>query len=236
VAGNGEPVVLIHGYSASVRTNWRMSGCIDTLAVRYRVIAPDLRGHGRSEKPRQRDAYSIDQLAADVLAVMDAEGVDRARIAGYSMGGMVALELLLNHAARVSAAVIGGMGSSFPRRIRDCDTCRECEDGDDEVEPVRRFSRRFLRAYLGTLDPLAIYAAYRGILRKGQPVDVGRLGEISAPVLCVAGTRDHLCQSVRTLAAAIRGAQLVLLPGQSHLSAIADPRFREAMLEFFAST
>ena len=235
IAGQGEPVVLIHGYGASVVTNWQMSGCIDALASQYRVIALDMRGHGRSEKPLHAAAYSTAQLAEDVLAVLDEEGIQQARIAGYSMGGMVALHLLLEFPERVRAAVIGGMGASFPRRLDRHDTCRDCEDGADGLMPSRRVTTRFLRAYFGRFHPLAMYAAYRGILQHGQPADASRLGEITAPVMCIAGSRDHLCRSARALAEGIAGAEFVLLQGESHLSALGNPQLREAMLRFFAS-
>lgn len=228
-------MVLIHGYGASVVTNWRMSGCIDALAAHYRVIALDLRGHGRSEKPLHASAYSTAQMAEDVLAVLDEEGIQQARIAGYSMGGMVALHLLLDFPERVRAAVIGGMGASFPRRLDRRDTCSDCEDGADGLMASRRVTTRFLRAYFGRFHPLAMYAAYRGVLQHGQPVDASRLGEIRAPVMCVAGSRDHLCRSARTLADGIAGAQFVLLPGESHLSALGNPEFRAEMLRFFDS-
>lgn len=235
VAGRGEPVVLIHGYGASVVTNWRMSGCMDALAGQYRVLAPDLRGHGHSEKPLHASDYSTSQLAEDVLAVLDNEGIGAARIVGYSMGGMVALHLLLEFPDRVRAAVIGGMGASFPRRLSRRDTCRDCEDADDGLVPSRRITTRFLRAYLGRFHPVAMYAAYRGVLQHGEPVDASRLSEIRAPVLCIAGSRDHLCSSARALADGIPGAQFMLLPGESHLSALGNPHLREAILRFFAS-
>jgi pimeloyl-ACP methyl ester carboxylesterase len=235
VAGAGEPVVLIHGYSASAQTNWRMSGCIDALAARYRVVAMDLRGHGRSEKPWRARDYSTRQLARDVLAVMDAEGIGRARIAGYSMGGMVALHLLLHMPGRVHAAVIGGMGAALPRRWDIRDTCVDCEDPGDGVAHARRLSGRFLRAYLGSFNPPALVAAYRGVLRDAEPLQSEQLGQVSTPVLCIAGSRDHMCRSARALAGEIQGARFVLLRGESHLSALGNPLLRESMLEFFAS-
>lgn len=233
VAGRGDPVVLIHGYGASVETNWRMSGCFEALARQYRVIAMDLRGHGRSEKPLRPRAYSVPQLAEDVLAVMDAEGIGSARLVGYSMGGMVALHLLIEFPERVVAAVIGGMGSTFPRRWDTADTCHDCEDGD--ISGTRRVNVRFLRAYLGRFNPVAMFGAYRGVLRDSQPVDSGRLGEIRTPVLCIAGSHDHFCRAARELANRIDGARFAMLAGESHISALGSPRLREAILEFLAS-
>jgi pimeloyl-ACP methyl ester carboxylesterase len=236
VLGEGEPLVLIHGYSASGRTNWEAPGWFDVLAPHYWLIVPDLRGHGLSEKPHRSQAYSLELLARDVLACMDAEGVDRARVFGYSMGGMVALELLLSHAERVSAAVVGGMGTRFPSR-RDRMRGRRGEE-DGEAAPPRqpRRSFGFFRMYMRQYDALAVAAAWRGVFRGRPPVDASRLGEIRTPVLCVAGTRDAFYAGARDLAARIPGAKFAALSGRGHVSAIADARLKAAVLEFFATT
>jgi pimeloyl-ACP methyl ester carboxylesterase len=238
VLGEGEPLLLIHGYTASGQTNFGGSGWLETLSKRYRLIVPDLRGHGKSGKPHNSSAYSLDLMARDVLACLGAEGLTGpVRIFGYSMGGMVALELLLNHPQRVSSAVIGGMGSSFPRSFGTASTCQE-DDGEAVPTGARRGAAgtlHFLATYLRHYDPLAVNAVYRGVFRGRQPVDASRLGEIHAPVLCVVGTRDRLCQAVEALADRIPGAKLVKLSGRGHLSAIGDPRFKQAVLDFFAN-
>ncbi|HMO54663.1 MAG TPA: alpha/beta fold hydrolase, partial [Tepidiformaceae bacterium] len=108
--GDGPPTVLVHGYTGSGWSNWLASGWAEALSGERRLIIPDLRGHGRSQKPWRTEAYSLDALASDVLAAMDVSGVEKAPIFGYSMGAMVALSLLLNHPGRFNAAIIGGMG------------------------------------------------------------------------------------------------------------------------------
>ena len=236
VLGEGEPLVLIHGYSASVRTNWEAPGWLEALAPHYRLIVPDLRGHGSSEKPRRSQAYSLALLAQDVLACMDAEGVARARVFGYSMGGMVALELLLNHADRVRAAVVGGMGTRLPSRADRLRGRRSEADGQPAPPRQPRRSLAFFRMYMGQYDPLAVAAIWRGVFRGRPPVDAERLGEITVPVLCVAGTHDAFYPGAKELAARIPGARFAALSGRGHISAIADPRLKAAVLEFFAAT
>ncbi len=233
--GKGEPLVLVHGFTASGRTNWDLSGWFDALAPHYRLIVPDLRGHGRSEKPHRADAYSLDLLTADVLACMDAEGVKRARVMGYSMGGMVTLNLLLNHPERVSAAVIGGMGSRWPKNGDRRERGRRDEPGAEPPARVRpRRGARFLLTYMRHYDPLAMRAAWAGVFRGRSPVDTSRLGEIRVPVLAVAGMRDALYPGVKEMVPLIPGAKLVALSGRGHIGAVRDPRYRQAVLEFFA--
>ena len=110
-SGDGEPVLLIHGLGASHR-DWR--DVMPALAPHYRVLAPDLRGHGSS--PRQRP-YNPERFAADMRALLDARGVDRVDVVGHSMGGAVALCLALCAPERVRRLVIANSVPSFrPRR------------------------------------------------------------------------------------------------------------------------
>jgi pimeloyl-ACP methyl ester carboxylesterase len=109
VAGKGEPVVLIHGLYSSAGINWQLPGTVKLLADRYQVIAPDLRGHGRSGKPKDEDAYGV-QLMEDVIRLMDHLKIEKAHIVGYSLGGMIALKLVAEHPDRVLSCTLGGMG------------------------------------------------------------------------------------------------------------------------------
>ena len=109
VAGKGEPVVLIHGLYSSAGINWQLPGTVKLLAERYQVVALDLRGHGRSGKPKDEDAYGV-QLMEDVVRLMDHLKVEKAHIVGYSLGGMIALKLVAEHPDRVLSCGLGGMG------------------------------------------------------------------------------------------------------------------------------
>ncbi len=234
--GLAPPVVLIHGYTANGQTNWEFPGWVAALSQHYRLIIPDLRGHGRSDKPHTAAAYSVGGMARDVIACMAAEGVVQAAIFGYSMGGMVALEMLLNHPHQVSAAIIGGMGTRFPRRGDRRERGRRDEPGVGEAPPRQhRRGVRFLAAYLRHYDPLAMRAVWQGVQRGRGPVDAGRLGEIQVPVLCAAGMRDALYPGVKDLASLIPGATLAAFSGRGHVSAVGDPRFKAAVREFLGS-
>jgi pimeloyl-ACP methyl ester carboxylesterase len=109
VAGKGEPVVLIHGLYSSALMNWKAPGIMDDLARDHLVIAVDLPGHGKSDKPEGDDAYGT-QLVDDVVALLDHLQIKKAHIVGYSMGGMVTLKFLTMHGNRVLSGTLGGMG------------------------------------------------------------------------------------------------------------------------------
>ena len=109
VDGDGPPVILIHGFLVDANMNWRMRGITETLAGNFQVISLDVRGHGQSEKPRNRAAYGV-HLVEDVVRLMDHLQIERAHVVGYSMGGEITIKLVTLHPDRVLSAVIGGAG------------------------------------------------------------------------------------------------------------------------------
>src|SRR5271170_3312252 len=109
VLGSGEPVILIHGLYASAKINWEMPGITAMLARNFQIIALDCRGHGQSGKPQAEGAYGTN-MVEDIVRLMDHLHIAKARVAGYSMGGMIAMKLAVTHPDRVSSVVLGGMG------------------------------------------------------------------------------------------------------------------------------
>jgi len=109
VEGRGEPVILVHGLCSSAKMNWVMPGTVTALAKRFQVIAFDNRGHGQSGKPEADDQYGV-PMVEDVVRLMDHLHITKAHVAGYSLGGMIAMKLLALHPERVGSAVLGGMG------------------------------------------------------------------------------------------------------------------------------
>jgi pimeloyl-ACP methyl ester carboxylesterase len=103
-AGEGTPIVLLHGLTATRR--YVVMGSKSLERGGHRVIAYDARGHGRSAPAPEPDAYGYDVLAADLLGVLDARGVDRAVLAGASMGAHTIVRFALEHPARVAALVL----------------------------------------------------------------------------------------------------------------------------------
>ncbi len=108
IDGEGDPVILIHGYTASGALNWRMPGIVKLLQNDYRVIVPDVRGHGKTG-PAADGKYGMESLQ-DIIRLMDHLDIEKAHIVGYSMGGMMTIKLALDHPSRVKSAVVGGMG------------------------------------------------------------------------------------------------------------------------------
>jgi pimeloyl-ACP methyl ester carboxylesterase len=108
-AGDGEPVILIHGLYSSAAMNWEMPGTFEMLAKHYHVIALDLRGHGQSDKPTDEASYG-QPMADDILRLMDHLKIPKAQVVGYSLGGIIVMKFVIDHPDRVVAATLGGMG------------------------------------------------------------------------------------------------------------------------------
>jgi len=115
--GAGPVVVLLHGHPMW-GDRWVDRGYADGLADRFRVVVPDLLGHGDSDKPRALAAYGNPHMAADVLAVLDAEGASAAHVWGYSWGAMIAENLAAASPGRVVSLILGGwpVGSDSTQR------------------------------------------------------------------------------------------------------------------------
>src|SRR5919108_3318034 len=100
--GEGDPIVLVHGFASNKETNWVQPGWVSTLArAGYRAIALDNRGHGASTKLYEPADYGIDKMGGDAVALMDHLGLHRADVLGYSMGGRITGYLASAFAARV---------------------------------------------------------------------------------------------------------------------------------------
>jgi pimeloyl-ACP methyl ester carboxylesterase len=107
--GEGEPVVLIHGWLSSAGINWALPGISTALAKNYQVIGMDVRGHGISDKPLKDEAYGP-ELVDDVVRLLDHLEIKKAHIVGYSMGGIIAAKFIVKHPKRVLSGTLGGMG------------------------------------------------------------------------------------------------------------------------------
>ncbi|REJ84628.1 MAG: alpha/beta hydrolase [Acidobacteria bacterium] len=201
-----EPVLLIHGYRAAGSLNW--SATERLLAERYRVITIDNRGHGKSDKPEDPAAYGR-AMVRDQVRLLDHLGVDSAHVAGYSMGGMIALRMLVDHPERVRSAAICGMGWT---RDDEATRRRYAESEDAPEDPVHR----------------AVYRAFGdlGISRE-------QLEAIEVPMVAIVGDQDGLYEgSVVPLREVRPDVPLVLVEGASHMTAPMKPAFREALAEW----
>src|SRR4029453_17360193 len=105
-AGTGTPVILIHGYTRYLESNWINTGVLAALAKDHRVIAYDIPGHGKSGKPHESSAYR--DIQTDPIRLMDHLEIKRAHLVGYSMGGGIVARVAATHPDRLITAILGG--------------------------------------------------------------------------------------------------------------------------------
>lgn len=239
--GSGPPVLLVHGFAVTADFNWGPSGLLDSLAGRYRVIAPDLRGHGASEKPRDPGSYGV-EFVEDLLALLDHLAIPRAHVAGYSMGSAIALHLAVRHPDRVASLMLGGMGwrpaeagpppivlAWLPRLDRAA--LGEMTVAEALSPPGGQGWDAATRAMLDRNDATALAAVLRG--GAGLAVAEAELRAATVPAVAVLGSDDELVrEDVARLAGVLPGLEVIQIPGRDHFSVAGDPRFARAILRF----
>lgn len=196
--GQGEPIVLLHGFSGSANTAWIRSGNFDALAeAGFHVIAMDHRGHGGSDKPHDPASYGVN-MAEDVRRLLDHLDIDRAHIVGYSMGGKIANTFRARHPQRVITLTLGGYG--WPWRGQDF-----------TLEEARNSMTRRTLMPGNDVDALA---AYRVVSNDLVPSEEN-LRENKIPTLSIVGTEDGAVSrdSLKSLRETMAHVEAVDMPG-----------------------
>jgi len=234
-APEAPPVVLHHGFVVDANVNWVATGVVDALtAAGRRVVAPDARGHGASEKPHDPARYGESKMAQDLGVLLDTLGLDEVHLVGYSMGAVVSL-LFASDDARVRRLAVGGVGSG----IVECggvdrrsitrgrvDDALLTEDPETVEDPGAKAFRTLADAV--SADRVALAAQARSVHRDGVALD-----RITAPALVFAGDADPLAVRPQVLSDAIPDARLELFPGD-HLSVFGDPALVPALVAFLS--
>jgi pimeloyl-ACP methyl ester carboxylesterase len=229
--GEGEPILLIHGFASNIAVNWRETSWIETLvADGRRVIALDNRGHGRSDKLYEPERYGAPAMAEDACRLLDHLGIERTDVLGYSMGARIAVFLALRHPDRVRSVVIAGMGINLVRGMVASGPLAKALEVPSIADVTNDTARSF-RAFAEKTgsDLKALAACMRGPREK---IDAERLAAIQVPTLVAVGSEDVIAGSGAELAALIPGARLLTIEGRDHMKAVGDPRFKQGVLDF----
>jgi pimeloyl-ACP methyl ester carboxylesterase len=227
----GSPIVLVHGFASDYPLNWVGSRWQETLTgAGFKVIGIDCRGHGHSDKPHDEAAYAVDMMAADIIRLLDEVEVDRAAYLGYSMGGRIGLEVLLDFPSRITRAVLGGIGAAgaIEHAAQIAHAFRIGEPTDD---PVAQTFYRFASSR-PTNDLLALAACISGLRPENRP---DRLAKIRTPILIAVGDRDEIAHGAVEMIELIPTARLFTIAGRDHMSAVPAREFKQAALEFLSA-
>jgi pimeloyl-ACP methyl ester carboxylesterase len=231
--GEGEPVVLVHGFASTKEVNWINPGWVTTLTrAGRRAIAFDNRGHGASTKLYDPALYHTGLMAEDIRALLDHLGIARADVMGYSMGARNTAFLALAHGGRVRSAILGGLGihlvdgAGLPGSIAEA---LEAPSIDDVTDPQGRMFRAF--ADQTKSDRKALAACIRG---SRQSLTLSDAARIAVPTLIAVGDKDAVAGSPHALAAVIPGSRTLDIPGRDHMLSVGDRVFKEGVLKFLA--
>ena len=251
--GAGEPIVLLHGQGNNVDAAWVRTGVLANLATDHRVIAMDLRGHGKSGKPHQPEAYG-EEMGLDVLRLLDHLKIQKAHILGYSLGAGVSAKLLVKHSERYLTAILAGSsgGRNWSPELAKAaeDEAKEWEQGPpfrafilrnaspDRPAPTEEQMRETSQRMLQTIDPLAMAAFARS--RERQAVTNAEIAAVHIPTLALVGGADPRLAGVKELKAVMPSLTVVVIEGATHSSADerGAPRrseFVKAIREFVAA-
>jgi pimeloyl-ACP methyl ester carboxylesterase len=231
--GEGDPIVLVHGFASSKTVNWVYPTWVSELRKHgYRVIALDNRGHGDSEKLYDSESYHIGIMAGDITALMDHLKIERADIMGYSLGGRMTAWLAHRVPQRLRSAILGGIamgliegggpGENVARAL-------EADSLEDVTDPIGRTFRAF--ADQTRSDRRALAACLRGSRRLMTREEAA---DISVPVLIAVGTEDEIAGSTSELGRIIPGSKVLDIPNRDHMRAVGDKVYKTGVLEFLS--
>jgi pimeloyl-ACP methyl ester carboxylesterase len=206
--GRGPALVLLHGFPMW-GDRWRDTGYVGALEDRFRVIVPDLLGHGQSDKPHESAAYGMPNMAADVIAVLDAAGAGRAHVWGYSMGSNVAQNMAVIAADRVMSLVLGGyppgLDQEQERARRGTEVPQTWEEMLDGFPPV------VIDMFRAHNDDFAAVQACWAALSDTRAT-VADLQSVVLPTLVYIGADDEGAELTRQQCDAL-GYRLEMVPG-----------------------
>jgi pimeloyl-ACP methyl ester carboxylesterase len=223
-------VLLHHGFASTSFINWVRPGLLDAVvAAGRRAVIVDARGHGASDHPHDPAAYADRAMVRDVSALIDHLELEVVDLAGYSMGGFVAVEAAVAE-PRLRSVFLGGVGAGMargrsPELVGHIIEALETDDPVTVADPSARAFRTFADAT--RQDRLALAA----IQRAGAQLRALPVAEVRVPAIVVNGDRDPLAGDPAALAALIPGATSLVVPGD-HLSAVVSPEFRDALVRW----
>jgi pimeloyl-ACP methyl ester carboxylesterase len=234
-AGRGEPLILIHGLADDHRA-WRRT--LPDLMLRHRIVVYDLRGHG--ETTLGQPDGTLRQLGDDLVELMDSLRIDRADIAGFSLGGTIAMRVAIDHAPRVRKVALVATSSRVGRAAAEWYRQRvEMVDRDDPqlratmerdtadvyAESPGELEEGLLIRRQSTIDPRGYANACAAMAALNEaPLDP-ELPRITAPTLIIASERDRHCppKAAEIIAAGIKGSRLEIVPEAGHPIPVEKP-------------
>ncbi|OGP87239.1 MAG: hypothetical protein A2Y95_04745 [Deltaproteobacteria bacterium RBG_13_65_10] len=247
LGGAGDPLLMIMGFTGS-RYHW--VGFDNRMKLDFLTITFDNRGVGKTSAPP--GPYSVRQMAADAIGLLDAIGIDRAHVFGVSMGGMIAQEIALGHPERVRTLVLGCTHFGGSEQILPLPHVFQkiaVLEGKSTEQAVRdilsvNLTPEFMKKWPEVVEDLVRYGLENRMKRHAFAAQVAvvsthdtasRLGEVGAPTFVISGDQDELIppQNSIEIAGRIPQAQITFLPGAGHMFWVEQPEEAEFQIKRF---
>lgn len=234
VTGSGPAVLLTHGYSA---TSAMWDGQIDALGVGRTLVTWDVRGHGQSDSPSAPEAYSEAETTADMTALLDAVGAEKAVIGGLSLGGYLSLAFYLDYPERTSALIVMDTGPGYKNpngRAEWNRTAVARADAIDRDGQAALGGGSAERATAKHRSAKGLAMAARHLLTQHTPRVIESLPDIAVPTLVIVGAEDKpFLAATDYMARKIPGAEKVVIPNAGHAVNIDQPEAFNAAVDDF---
>jgi pimeloyl-ACP methyl ester carboxylesterase len=245
IEGEGEPVLLIHGFATPAKLQWGTPGIIKGLAKDHRVISFDVRGHGKSGKPTDVDKYGP-EMVEDAVRLLDHLEIKKAHVVGYSMGALITGKLLATHPDRLLTATLGGAGV-VPAEIKLPPFVEELAESLEKGKGMGPLWRALAppgkpkpsEDVIRQADLLLVgdnAKALAAVVRSWKSLAVAKaqLKANKVPTLALIGSDDPLKESVELIKDDLANLKIVTIPDTDHITAFASPKFVEALRKFLA--
>jgi pimeloyl-ACP methyl ester carboxylesterase len=215
VEGDGPPLVLQHGTTARIE-RWYQFGYVEALQPHYQLILVDARGHGASDKPHDRAAYALPSRVGDIVAVLDALGIEKAHYHGYSMGGWIGFGMAQQAADRVHSLILGG-AHPYAERAEPFHHV----DGTDPAAFIAALEQfvgmRFTPEITAQMLENDLQALAAAMHDRDSLADV--LPTMTMPCLLFVGEADPRCAKVQECVTRMPNATFVSFPDLNHAQA-----------------
>ncbi|MFX0059190.1 MAG: alpha/beta fold hydrolase, partial [Candidatus Heimdallarchaeota archaeon] len=249
IEGEGPPVIMIHGFAASIEANWKATNWVDVLKDDYKLILIDCRGHGKSDKPKDAAQYG-EKINDDIVKLLDHLSIEKANFFGYSMGARITTDILLQKQNRFISAIIGGFPLYYPKKrtkfiakvmmrkwIKGLKKANLDDIKNKAALRFRKVISEYADSHLQDLEAL-VYVLEGDIQRPDgilptNPERKEALKRVNVPVMTVFGADDSIVKRGK-----FTGVQLVpgschfQIEGKDHITVVADPKFHMVVKAF----
>ncbi len=229
--GEGDVILLIHGFASNAHTNWINVGWTQFLLDNgYRVIAIDNRGHGESQKFYNQDDYLLEKMADDAAALLSHLEVSDAHVMGYSMGARISATLVSRHSEMVNKLILAGNGYNMIEGGFDSSEIYDALMADTDEAVTTKIGTEFRYFAKATKSDLKALAA---CIMGGRSYIQKELFENLKPeTMVIVGTEDTVAVNGEKLASIIPNGQYVPIPKRNHMNAVGDKVYKQEVLDF----